>query len=119
MNELNWYWIALELTVAPLAGILVAYPLWRSDQFILGNVAGTMVMFGSGFALILREHVEIDRVVSRCIDAGNPCWPEPSAFTRFAIYAFIALVEVFLLFLISLKVERRHRRGDYAPEWQR
>jgi len=119
VQGLNWYWIVLEVTVAPVAGILLAYPLWRSEQFILGNVAGTMVMFGSAFGLILREHAEIDRAVRRCLDAGTPCWPEPSAFTRFAIYAFIALIEVFVLFSISLGVERRRRRGDYAPEWQR
>jgi hypothetical protein len=119
VQELNWYWIVLELTVPPVAGILLAYPLWRSDQFILGNVAGTMVMFGSASGLILREHAEIDRAVRRCLDAGKPCWPEPSAFTRFAIYAFIALIEVFVLFTISLSVEQRRRRGDYAPEWQR
>jgi hypothetical protein len=119
VNELNWYWIVVELTVPPLLGLVVAYPFWRSDQPILGNVAGTMVVFGSAFGLILREHAEIDRAVRRCLDAGVPCWPEPSAFTRFAIYAFIGLIEVFILFSVSLRVERHRRKGDYAPEWQR
>ena len=38
---------------------------------------------------------------------------------RFAIYASIGLGEVFLLFTISLAVERRIRNRDYAPEWRR
>ena len=32
------------------------------------------------------------------------CWPEPSAFTRFAIYAFIGLFQVILLFTPALQV---------------
>ena len=60
----------------------------------------------------------------RC-DFGTPamtwltCWPQPSAFSRYAIYAAIGLLEVIGLFLVSLKVERRMRRRHYAPEWQR
>jgi hypothetical protein len=46
------------------------------------------------------------------------CWPEPAAFTRFAIYAFIGLVQVFVVFTLSLRVEERVRRRDYAPEWR-
>jgi hypothetical protein len=46
------------------------------------------------------------------------CWPEPSAFTRYGIYAFIALFEVCGLFLLSLVVEKKLRDRDYAPEWR-
>jgi hypothetical protein len=85
---------------------------------IFGNIAGTAVIFGTAFALILREYVELDRVTRACLDAGSVCWPEPGAFTRFAIYAFIGLIEVFALFGLSLKFERRMRDRDYAPEWR-
>jgi hypothetical protein len=37
---------------------------------------------------------------------------------RYAIYAFIALIEVFALFTLSLRVEQRIRNRDYAPEWR-
>ena len=40
------------------------------------------------------------------------------AFTRFAIYAFIALFEVMGLFMLSLRVETKLRRRGYAPEWR-
>ena len=91
MHGLNWYWIAIEATAAPIVGLLVALPLWYKSQPILGNVAGTVVIFGSAFALIFREHVQLTAMVIACIDAGVPCFPTPDAFTRYAVYAFIAL----------------------------
>ena len=118
MNTLGWFWISLELTVTPLAAFLVALPFWRQGGMIFGNIAGTAVIFGSAFGLIMREYVEIDRVVSACLEAGDVCWPEPSAFTRFAIYAFIGLIEVFALFTLSLRAEKKRRDRDYAPEWR-
>jgi len=118
LNELSWFWIALMLTVPPLMGVLVAFPIWRTREIILGNLAGTALIFGAAFALISREYVELDRLTRMCLDSGFVCWPEPSAFMRYAIYAFIALIEVFALFTLSLRVERRIRNRDYAPEWR-
>jgi hypothetical protein len=118
LNELSWFWIALMLTVPPLMGVLVAFPIWRTREIILGNLAGTALIFGAAFALISREYVELDRLTRMCLDSGFVCWPEPSAFMRYAIYAFIALIEVFALFTLSLKVEQRIRNRDYAPEWR-
>jgi hypothetical protein len=119
VTGLNWNWIALGLAVPPVAGLLAAIPLWRRDQYILGNIAGTVVLFASALALIFREYVEIDLATAACLDAGTTCFPEPAAFTRFAIYASIGLLEIFTLFALSLNVERRRRRRDYAPEWRR
>lgn len=118
MNGLSWYWIGLELTVAPLVGLLVALPLWLKQQPIFGNIAGAVVIFGTAFSLILREHLQIEKVVGTCLDEGVPCFPHPDAFTRFAVYAFIALFEVILLFLLSLRVEHRLRRRGYDPQWR-
>ena len=105
-------------TVPPVVGVLVAIPIWRTKQMILGNLAGTAVIFGSAMAMIVRESIEIDRVTRQCLDAGFTCWPNPTAFTRYAIYATIGLVEVFALFYASLKVEEAIRRRGYAPEWR-
>jgi hypothetical protein len=115
---LSWFWIVLEATLAPVMAVLVAWPFWRKRQMIFGSITGTALIFASAIALILREYVELDRLEQQCLDAGNVCFPDPSAFTRFAIYAFIALVEVFALFSLSLVVEERIRRRDYAPEWR-
>lgn len=115
---LNWFWISIAATVPALLGLLVALPFWRRSDAIFGNVAGTAVIFAWAFGMIWREHVELDRIVQACLDAGTVCWPEPAAFTRFAIYAFIGLAEVFAVFMLSLRVEERIRRRDYAPEWR-
>ena len=118
MNELNWFWIALALTLPAAAAVFVAFPFWRNGQIIFGSLIGTVVIFGAAIALILREYVELDQVTQACLDAGTVCWPKPSAFTRFAIYAFIGLIEVVALFFLSLIVEERRRRREYAPEWR-
>ena len=118
MNELNWFWIAVALTAPALGGGLAALPLWLKGEPILGNLAGTTVIFGAAIALIMRERVELDRVSQECLDRGFVCWPDPSAFTRYAIYAFIALFEVIVVFSVSLWVEAKIRRRGYDPEWR-
>jgi hypothetical protein len=118
MNELSWPWIALMLIAPPVVGVLVALPLWHRKEMILGNATGTLVIFGAAIALIVRESIELDRVTQACLDAGTVCWPEPSAFARYAIYAVIGLIEVFSLFTFSLTVEKRIRNRGYAPEWR-
>jgi hypothetical protein len=115
---LNWYWISIAATVPAIAGLLVAIPFWRRSDAIFGNLVGTAIIFGFAFAMIWREHVELDRAVQACLEAGTTCWPEPAAFTRYAIYAFIGLLEVFTVFTLSLRVEERIRRRDYSPEWR-
>lgn len=109
------------MLVGPLpVGALVAAPMWRRREMILGNVAGAAVIFGTAFALILRESAALDALRQRCFDAGlTICWPTPGAFARYAIYAGIGLAEVLALFAASLAVERRMRERDYAPEWRR
>ena len=118
MNQLSWFWIALELTVPPVVGGLVALPLWIKRQPILGNLTGTTVIFGAAMGLIMREHVQLLQGAEHCLDLGYVCSPDPSAFTRYAIYAAIALCEVMVLFYLSLGVESRIRRRGYDPEWR-
>ena len=118
MTGLNWFWILFALLVPLLVAGAVAYPIWRTGQLILGNIAGSAVIFATSVALIMREHVELDRIVQDCLDRAVTCWPQPSAFTRFAIYAFIGLFQVIVLFTVSVKVETALRRRHYDPEWR-
>jgi hypothetical protein len=118
VTGLSWPAIALMVIVPPVFAVLAALPCWRHMQMILGNLAGTTVIFGAALVLILREHVALERLTQRCLDAGFVCWPQPDAFTRYAIYAFIALFEVFALFTVSLSVEERRRKRDRDPEWR-
>ncbi len=118
VTGLNWYWIAMAMIVPLVGGLLLAWPIWLTGQPILGNIAGTIVVFGSAVLLIMREHAELDLVVQACIEAGTTCWPSPSAFTRFAIYAFIGLAQVIVLFTVSISVDTKQQRKRYAPEWR-
>lgn len=118
LNTLSWYWIVVGLTLPPVFGVLAAYPFWRIGQMTFGSIVGTAVIFASAVGLILREYVEMDRVTRQCLEAGVVCWPEPSAFTRCAIFAFIGLIEVFALFSVGLMIDERVRRRSYAPEWR-
>jgi len=118
VNDLSWTWIAVMLTATPAVALLVAIPCWRQNQMVLGNLAGTAVCFGAAIGLIMRERIELDAWSLHCLDAGIACWPHPSPFTRYAVYAFIGLVEVFALFTYSLRVEAKKRNERYAPEWR-
>jgi hypothetical protein len=118
MADLSWGWILLMLTAPPAVGYLLAWGIWKTKQIILGNVAGTGVIFAAAIALIFREQAELEAIVNACLDAGTTCFPEPSAFIRYAIYACIGMAQVFLLFMLSLRYETRLRRRDYAPEWR-
>jgi hypothetical protein len=118
MTGLSWFWIGLRVTAPPIVGWTIAWLFWRIDQPIFGNLAGSAVLFASAFALIMREHVQIDRAVRQCLDQGFTCFPEPSAFTRFAIYASIGMLEVIALFASSLSVEAKRRRRGYDPQWR-
>jgi TRAP-type mannitol/chloroaromatic compound transport system permease small subunit len=119
MDQLNWSWILVALTVPPLAGGLLAFPFWRRDQAIFGNIFGTVIIFGAAFGLIMREHITLDRLIQQCLESGQEiCSPSPSPFFRFAVYAFIALFQVIALFSLSLRVDEKTRRRGYAPEWR-
>ena len=118
VTGLDWFWIGVALVVPMAAGILIAWPIWLTGQPILGNIAGSIVIFGSAVGLIMREHTALDQAVMACIEQGTTCWPTPSAFTRFAVYAFVGLAQVIVLFTASVSVETRQRRRRYSPEWR-
>ena len=120
VNELSWDWLALMAIVPLPVALLVATPIWRRREPILGNLAGSTVILGTALAMIVRESVALDRLRAACLNDGYvTCWPTPSAFMRYAMYASIGLIEVIVLFLASLSVEKRIRERGYAPEWRR
>jgi hypothetical protein len=119
LDRLSWFWIVVMAAGPSVVAPILATIAWRRQEFILGNVAGTVVIFGTAIGLILRESMVLDRLARQCIDAGIVCAPQPEAFTRYTIYAAIGLVQVVLLFLASLRVERSLRERQYSSEWRR
>lgn len=86
---------------------------------MLGSTAAASVIFMCGAALIGREYTELERLSEACIEAtGYECIFEPSAFTRFAIYAGIALVEVFVIFDAGMRADQRAYRRQFPSEWK-
>ncbi len=117
-TALSWPWIALML-IAPLPlAAAAAYPFWTRNEPIFGNLVGATIIFAAAFGMIVREFAEIDQTTRQCLDAGFTCWPTPSPFVRYAIYASIGLAEVIALFMLSLRIERKRRDRLYAPEWR-
>ena len=119
LDRLSWFWIGLMAAGPSILAPLLASVGWRKKEIILGNVAGTVIIFGTAMALILRESFVLDALVRPCLDAGYICPPRPAAFIRYAIYASIGLVQVVTLFLVSLRVERTMREQQYSKEWRR
>ena len=118
MNGLNWHWISIELTVAPLLGLLVAFPFWRKGGMIFGNIVGTALIFGWAFALIFREHIESIAMVRQCLEDGMVCWPEPSAFTRYGDLRVYCADRSVRPVLAESRRGKKLRDRDYAPEWR-
>jgi hypothetical protein len=119
MKELSWFWIAVMAVAPEPVALPLAYWCWRKSEFILGNIAATVLILAAAFALIIRESIQLDTLARQCLDLGFVCKPEPSAFMRYAIYAVIGFVEVVTVFALSLTVERRMRESRFAPEWRR
>ena len=83
------------------------------------TIAGSFVIFGACVALIARELIELQAFTNRCVELEIACAYHPEPFTRFCLYAAIALVQVFTLFVIGWKIEDRLRQREVAPEWRR
>ena len=116
---MNWFWLAVAAT-APLAlGFLIAWPFWRKGMTTFGSSVGAGMIFMAGAALIGREFTELERLTEQCLaETGFECVFKPSAFARFAVYAGIALVQVFILFDASIAADRRHYRKHFPSEWK-
>ena len=115
---MDWFWIAIALTVPLAAGLVIALPFWLKFDPVIGNVIAAGVVLVGALALIAREYVAIQRVTMRCLQAGIICSFDPEPFTRFMIYGLIGLLEASLLFAVSIKVEERRRNRSFAPEWR-
>jgi hypothetical protein len=116
---MNWWWVAIAATLPLLLGLAVAWPFFGRSRDSLGSVVGAFIAFAFAIAFVGREYVQIQALTQRCLDEVRNCRFYPEPFTRFCIYGFIALVQVFLLFVIGSAVESRKQARSFAPEWRR
>jgi hypothetical protein len=119
MDHPDWVRIAVMCVLPLVLALPTASVLWRKGDVALGNIAGMGIIFVIALWLILLEYGELGRWTQACLDQGHVCEPTPSSFVRYSIYAAIGMIEVFVLFGVSLKVEEQNRNSGYAPEWKR
>ena len=116
---MSWTWIAVAIVVPTALGFLVAWPLWRRGQGTFGSTVAASVIFMCAAALIGREYTELERLSAACVEAtGYECIFEPTPFTRFAIYAVIALIEVFVIFDGGVRADQRAYRRQFPSDWK-
>ena len=120
---MNWLWVAAALTVPTIVGILMAFPVWRwGTNPTIGAILGAFPVFIATVALIGREFIEIQQFYGECrtlLRRHIVCHElSPDEFTRFAIYCFIRMLEVFLLFYMSAVIEGRKREREFAAPWR-
>ena len=109
--EMSIAWLAVGLVLPLAAGLVVAYPLWKrrvSDD--MGSIAASGVVFVFAVLFIAREYGEVLAATSRCLAASYACRFRPEPFVRYAIYAGIAMAQVFAIFSVGLAMEERQRR---------
>ena len=113
------FWIAIGSTVPLALGLVVAAPLWYMRHEIIGNITGATLIFMTTVGMIAREWMELEnKRLANCPDTETFCLPDPGNFNKFALYAFLGLAQVVVLFLVSLRVERSIRNRGVAPEWR-
>jgi len=110
-DRMSLLWI-LAATLAPIGvALLVAWPMWRrrvTDEG--GAVAGAAIVFAFSVAFIAREFGHVLNVSGECQARQVACPFQPEAFTRYALYAGIGMLQVFAVFIVGLSVEERLRR---------
>jgi len=108
---MHWSWVLLAATAPLFVGALVAWPFWRmrvKDE--MGTIAGVAVVMIFAVFFISREFGEVLAAQAKCQAEGHLCRFSPEPFTRYAMYAGVAMLHVFLLFMLGLTIEERIRR---------
>lgn len=118
-NTMSWYWIGVALVLPFGLAILVAWPFWGRSRDSLGSGVGSLLILAFAVGFIGREYIHLQQFTGECIAAEKACSFYPEPFTRFCIYAFIAMAQVGALFAVSGTVEHRIENAAFAKEWRR
>ena len=116
---MSWFWIGLAIVLPFTGALAIAWPFWRKpSRDPVGTVLGAFVVIASGVALVGREFIHVQKLTNQCLATETVCRFVPEPFTRFFIYIAIAMVQVFVLFIIGSAIENRIRGRAFASEWR-
>ena len=118
-DTMSWYWIAIAVLLPLVAALGVAWPFWGRSRDALGSGAGALLVFVLDVAFVGREYIHVQQLTAGCLAAEVRCAFHPEPFTRFCIYGFIAMAQVFVLFAVGATVEGRIANKAFAAEWRR
>lgn len=117
--EINGSVILAAVTIPMIIAVLAAVPFWRRSIGTYGAVVGAALLALAALAFFLWDGVTITRALNACNAAGVLCPVKPTAFVRFAVFAFIAMGQTMTLFVIDLRLEQRRQQREFATEWRR
>lgn len=112
-------WLAIALAVPFALGMLLARPFWGRSRDSLGSAVGSVVILASAVGFMAREYVEAQQFTQACIALETACRFHPEPFTRFAIYAYIAMAQVATVFTLGAAVEHRMANSSFSEPWRR
>lgn len=119
-DAISLFWLGIAAVLPLVVALAVAWPFWRRvTRDPVGTIAGCFVAFGFAVAFVGRELIHLQGFTAKCLALEIACSYKPEPFTRFFLYGGIAMVQVFVLFVIGWRIEDRLRQGEVAPEWRR
>ena len=118
-DTMSWLWIAVALVLPFGLAVIVAWPFWGRSRDSLGSGVGSLLILALTVVFVGREYIHLQQFTEACIAAEMTCRFHPEPFTRFGIYAFIAMAQIGALFAVSAAVEHRIENASFAKEWQR
>jgi hypothetical protein len=108
-RTLNGVWLAIAAVALMAAGLVVAWPFWFGRNAQIGTILGAGTITVGMLALIVHEFVGLKHLRAVCTSQEIGCHTRPDDFTRYAIYAGIGFLCIFVLFIGGLRFEERRR----------
>ena len=119
LRAINWDLILAASVLPLLVAVAVAWLFWKSERFIIGNVAGMAVVLVACLIFGGAEYADALKFRYWCAETNTPCKPTGSGdFLRISVFAFVAMIQAMLIHVISGVQEHRTRRAGYDARWR-